>query len=235
MRSCFLAAADHLFETQSAKGLWQQSHGWFVPNLSPSEEGPHSTERLTEFRLAGTFFALFLLIMQHPVKKLSPHILLLLLCDACPPDYKYILAVDPESASVLAPFFDFVAEQGTPGFDRVVGTFRAGDVPHLLAEYLGDQVRLGSEIVFPTDAYSIYLRQITTYHNNPVMCQQGMVALWNTYLFGRRSFKNHPEWEAFLSGFTLKNLPLNVGNLCNVKCCTHFSSVCPSNVLKRPS
>jgi hypothetical protein len=85
MQSCYVLAARRLLDEQTEKKIWLERHGWLVPNLSPSDEGPHSPERLNEFRLAGAFAALYFLVMRQPMPRISPHVTLLLLCGSCPP------------------------------------------------------------------------------------------------------------------------------------------------------
>jgi hypothetical protein len=138
MRSCYVLAAQRLFERQTADKIWQDQHGWLVPNLSPSDEGPYSSQRLNEFRLAGAFAAIYLLVMRQPVPKLSSHISLFLLCGSCAPDYDYLKTIHPEGAEALAPWFDYIA-QGLSN-QPFSGTFRSGDVHHLLAQYLDEEV-----------------------------------------------------------------------------------------------
>jgi hypothetical protein len=138
MRSCYLLAARRLLDWQTSLGIWQERHGWLVPNLSPLDEGPYSAVRLNEYRLAGAFAAIFFLVMKHPVPRLSPHIIMILMCGSCPPSYKYLKSADTDAAKVLAPWFDFV-EHGSQSC-AFTGTFCAGDVHHLLAKYLDEQV-----------------------------------------------------------------------------------------------
>jgi hypothetical protein len=134
-RGTFVAAAKHLLATQAKANLWQDMNGFLVPKLSPLQDADQSSERVLEFRLAGTFFALYTMIMRSPITKVSPHVLLLLLCRACPPDAKYLRSADPNSASILAPWFAFTDEE-SPSTE----TSTRAAVRHLLAEYLGDQV-----------------------------------------------------------------------------------------------
>jgi hypothetical protein len=138
-RGVFTAAAKHLLATQTQMGLWQEQNGWLVPKLSPLQDEEQSPERLLEFRLAGTFFALYMMIMHHPVTKISPHVLLLLLSGSCPPNSRYLRAVDPNSASILAPWFAFMEhnEDSATVIDEPTKT----QVRHLLADYLGESVR----------------------------------------------------------------------------------------------
>jgi hypothetical protein len=138
MRSCYLLAARRLLDRQTSLGVWQERNGWLVPNLSPSDEGPYSTLRLNEYRIAGTFAAIFFLVMKHPIPRLSPHIVMIMMCGSCPPSYEYLKSADPDAAKVLAPWFDFI-KQGSHNY-AFSGTFRAGDLHHLLAEYLDEQV-----------------------------------------------------------------------------------------------
>jgi hypothetical protein len=138
MRSCYVLAARRLLDEQTDKKIWLERHGWLVPNLSPSDEGPHSPERLDEFRVAGAFAALYFLIMRQPMPRISPHITLLLLCGSCPPEYSFLKSVDPRAASVLAPWFEFVREGSVN--QAFTGAYRPGDIHHLLAEYLDEQV-----------------------------------------------------------------------------------------------
>jgi hypothetical protein len=135
----FTAAAKHLFTSQTRAGLWHEVNGWLVPKLSPVQDGQHSPGRLLEFRLAGTFLALHLMILNYPVDKISPHVLLYLLSGSCPPDYQYLQEIDPNAASILEPWFQF-QNQGSPsdGTDMTMGP----GVRHLLAEYLGEPVRI---------------------------------------------------------------------------------------------
>jgi hypothetical protein len=100
MRSCYVLAARRLFEQQTADKIWQtQDDRLLIPNLSPSDKGPYSSERLSEFRLAGTFAAIYLLVMRQPVPKLSPHVLLFLLSGSSAPDYGYLKSIHPEAAN----------------------------------------------------------------------------------------------------------------------------------------
>jgi hypothetical protein len=141
MRAIFTAAAQHLLATQTKMGLWQDVNGWLIPKLSPLEDGQASAERVLEFRLAGTFLALHLLVLRYPVARISPHILLYLLCGSCPPNHEYLRNVDPNAASILAPWFEFLkTHHSSTSLDRSMG---AG-VRHLLAEYLGESVRYRS-------------------------------------------------------------------------------------------
>jgi hypothetical protein len=62
-----------------------------------------------------------------------------MMCGLCPPDYEYLKIAHPEAATVLAPWFQFIG-QDSPSQQPFSGTFRAGDIHHLLAEYLDEQV-----------------------------------------------------------------------------------------------
>jgi hypothetical protein len=138
-RGVYTAAASHLLTTQTKMGLWQDLNGWLVPKLSPLADEEQSLERLLEFRLAGTFLALYMIIMRSPVAKVSPHILLLLLCGCCPPDSGYLASVDASAASILTPWFLLMDQRGSlASLDQST----ANAVRHLLAEYLGEPVRL---------------------------------------------------------------------------------------------
>jgi hypothetical protein len=119
-------------------GLWQDLNGWLVPKLSPLADEEQSLERLLEFRLAGTFLALYMIIMRSPIAKVLPHVLLLLLCGCCPPESGYLASVDANAASILAPWFVLMDQQGSlASMDQST----ANAVRHLLAEYLGEPVR----------------------------------------------------------------------------------------------
>jgi hypothetical protein len=77
------------------------------------------------------------MVLRHPVAKISPHVMLYLLCGSCPPDLEYLQAVDPNAASILAPWFDFIQSvRGSPPPRHPV----APEIRHLLAEYLGESV-----------------------------------------------------------------------------------------------
>jgi hypothetical protein len=116
-------------------GLWQDMNGWIVPKLSPLHDEEQSTERALEFRLSGTFFALHMIIMRYPVARVSPHVMLLLLCGSCPPDYEYLRSADSSSASILGPWFEFMKHGGTlASVDQPTKV----SLGHLLAEYLGE-------------------------------------------------------------------------------------------------
>jgi hypothetical protein len=52
--------------------------------------------------------------------------------------------------------------------------------------------------------------QVATFSSDPNMRSQGTIALWNTYLFGHRSFRAHGEFTAFLDGFNLNSALLQV-------------------------
>jgi hypothetical protein len=135
-RAVFIAAAKHLIATQSRIGLWQEVNGWLVPKLSPAQDGPQSSERLLEFRLAGMLFALHIMILRYPVPKISPHIILHLLSGSCPPDLVYLRQVDPSAANILAPWFEYINNE-TSANNPVPPSVR-----HLLAEYLNEPVSL---------------------------------------------------------------------------------------------
>jgi hypothetical protein len=139
MRSCYVLAAQRLLDRQTSMGIWEDRNGALIPKLSPSDEGPYSVERLSEYRLVGTFSALYLLIMRHPMPRLSPHILVVLLSGSCPPSYDYLKSSDPDAAKVLAPWFNFIS-QGTTEDSTKFGTFRLGDIHHLCSDYLDTQV-----------------------------------------------------------------------------------------------
>jgi hypothetical protein len=116
-------------------GLWHVVNGWLIPKL-PSlqrQEAPHP-QHLLEFRLAGAFFALYMIVVGHPIGKISPHILVLLLCGSCPPDQEYMRAVDRHAASILDPWFEYVEhiKNGSTGIDRLMPS----EVRDLLVRYL---------------------------------------------------------------------------------------------------
>jgi hypothetical protein len=203
-------------------GIWQKRNGWLIPKLSPSDDGPYSEERLNEFRLAGTFTAIFLLVMRQPPPMLSPHITMFLLCGSCPPDYEYLQMCEPEAAKVLAPWFDFVRSGINDASSSIFtpGTFRQGDVHHLLAEYLDEQVRV---LDSPLKTMHSSLYQVSTFSDDSTMRSQGTVALWNTYLFGRRSFRSHGEWQAFTGAFNM--------NGAKVQVCRPYTCSCSSLII----
>jgi hypothetical protein len=113
-------------------GLWQDIRGWLVPKYSPKQGGRQSPERILEFRLAGAFIALHLMIVRLPVARISPHIMMLLLCGTCPPDQQYLHAVESNAASILAPCFELM-NRGSDDVDT-------SEVAHLLEQYLGQPV-----------------------------------------------------------------------------------------------
>jgi hypothetical protein len=79
MRGVFAAAAN-LLATQIKSNLWKDLNSFLVPKLSPLQDADQSHEWILEFRLAGTFFALYTMVMRSPIPKVSPHVLLLLFC-----------------------------------------------------------------------------------------------------------------------------------------------------------
>jgi hypothetical protein len=104
------------------------------------EDGQQSPERVLEFRLAGAFFALHTIVLKLPVAKVSPHVVLSLLCGHCPPNYDYLQIIDPSAASIIAPWFGFVEKKSHRVSDN--NHVPASSVRHLLAEYLGEPVCL---------------------------------------------------------------------------------------------
>jgi hypothetical protein len=52
--------------------------------------------------------------------------------------------------------------------------------------------------------------QLATFIDDPTMRRQGTIALWNTFLFGRQSFRVHAEWTTFLGSFNLNGALLQV-------------------------
>jgi hypothetical protein len=137
-RSVFRAAAQHLLESQSNAGLWQENNGWLVPKLSPMEDGPQSPERILEFHLAGALLALHTIVLRLPIAKVSPHVVLSLFCGHCPPNHDYLQIIDPSAASILAPWFEFVEKKTGQASGNM--HVPASSVRHLLAEYLGEPV-----------------------------------------------------------------------------------------------
>jgi hypothetical protein len=116
-------------------GLWQKTDsGQLIPRLSPMQDEEQSPDRLLEFCLAGTFIALHTLIMRYPVTCFSPHVLLLLFCKSCPPDFDYLRASDPNAATILSPWFAYVNNTNS---SKPVS---ASTVRHILAEYLSEPV-----------------------------------------------------------------------------------------------
>jgi hypothetical protein len=109
-----------------------------TPKLSPLQDCEQSAERLREFQLAGTFLALYIMVLRHPVAGISPHVMFCLLCGSCPPDLEYLHAVDPNAASILTPWFDFIesARSTQSAVQPITPAIR-----HLLAEYLAEPVR----------------------------------------------------------------------------------------------
>jgi hypothetical protein len=188
-------------------GLWQDTNGWLVPKLSPLQNKQQSMERSLEFRLAGAFFALYMITMTHLVPKVSPHVMLLLLCGSCPPDLKYLRSSDPGAATTLAPWFSLLDNGGSPA---LLDTPTIASVRHLLAEYLGKPVSR-SHVCSSCTRTDNYSTQVTAIENADVaLREQYTTALWNNCLFGRSSVKTHLEWLSLVSGFRLNGAPINV-------------------------